>query len=265
MGSRKASVARIEFNAVSKSYLGMLPVLEQASFRIDAGEFFYLTGVSGAGKTTVFKLLTAMERPDRGEVRLDGDDVGALTPARRALHRRRIGMVFQDYRLLGQESVEENVALPLRVVGERGRVLRRKVEQRLEQVGLAERRREPVLGLSGGEKQLVSIARALVFDPGVFFADEPTGNLDQATAFRVMELIQDIHRAGCTVIVATHDLSLIRSFRARTLLIKERRVHEVRLAEPGHHAHGPAAERSAASGSGTGGPEAQPPDDPQRA
>lgn len=221
----------IEAQQLTKSYLGMMPVLEEASFRVDAGDFFYLTGVSGAGKTTVFKLLMLMERPDGGSLLFDGEDITRYGKAERALHRRRIGMVFQDYRLLGEESIEENVALPLRVAGYRGAALRRRTQQHLEQVGLAERRRERVLGLSGGEKQLVSIARALVFEPKVFFADEPTGNLDQSMAFRVMELLRDIHKQGATVVVATHDLSLIRSFRARTMLIKDRRIHEVRLAD----------------------------------
>jgi cell division transport system ATP-binding protein len=139
-------------------------------------------------------------------------------------------MVFQDYRLLEEESLEENVGLPLRVAGYSGAKLRKTIHERLEQVGLADRRRDKALGLSGGEKQLIAIARALAFSPKVFLADEPTGNVDQSTAFRVMELIREIHRQGCTVIVATHDLELIRSFRARTLLIKDRKIHEVRLA-----------------------------------
>ncbi|MDH4246426.1 MAG: ATP-binding cassette domain-containing protein [Deltaproteobacteria bacterium] len=221
----------IEVEAVTKQYLGMMPVLDEVNLSIDSGEFFYLTGVSGAGKTTVFKLLMLMERPERGVVRFDGADLSAMPRSQRALHRRRIGMVFQDYRLLPQETIEENVALPLRVSGVEGVALRRKTEQRLVEVGLESRRKERVMGLSGGEKQLVSIARALTLEPKVFLADEPTGNLDQAMAHRVMELIQAIHRNGATVVVATHDLNLIRTFRARTLLIKDRKVHEVRLAE----------------------------------
>lgn len=209
----------------------MMPVLDDASFKIEAGEFFYLTGVSGAGKTTVFKLLMLMERPDSGVVRFGDDDLTRYNARKKAAHRRKIGMVFQDYRLLGDESIEENVALPLRVAGFHGPELRKRTEILLEQVGFLERRREKVMGLSGGEKQLVSIARALVFNPKVFFADEPTGNLDQATAFRVMELVRGIHAQGATVVVATHDLNLIRTFRARTLLIKDRKIHEVRLAE----------------------------------
>jgi cell division transport system ATP-binding protein len=220
---------KIALEGLTKSYLGMLPVLDNVSARIEEGGFYYLTGVSGAGKTTVFRLLMLIERPDSGAIYFDDEDVTRLTPHEQALHRRRIGMVFQDYRLLAQDTIEENVALPLKVAGYRGARLRKKTHVQLEAVGLAQRRREAVAGLSGGEKQLVSIARALAFEPKVFFADEPTGNLDHTMAFRVMELIRTLHRGGCTVIVATHDLGLIRAFRARTLLIKDRRLHEVRL------------------------------------
>ena len=224
-------VPKFELVNLTKRYLGMLPVLDNVSFKVDEGEFYYLTGVSGAGKTTVFRLLMLMERPEEGSVKFDGQDITGMNTAEQAKHRRRIGMVFQDYKLLGHESIEENVALPLRVAGFRGGKLREKTLQHLDQVGFADRRKENVLGLSGGEKQLVSIARALAFDPNVFLADEPTGNLDKSMAFRVMELIRDLHRQGSTVVVATHDLNLIRSFRAKTLLIKDRKVHEVRLSD----------------------------------
>src|SRR5262249_42857110 len=148
--------------------------------------------------------------------------LGKLRVADRAKHRRRIGMVFQDYRLLPGETIAENVGLPLRVAGVNAAMERQKVMEKLEQGGMAERANERVVGLSGGEKQLVAIARALVFSPPVFFADEPTGNLDQGMAYKVMELLQDIHKKGCTVVVATHDLPMIRAFRARTLLIRDR-------------------------------------------
>jgi cell division transport system ATP-binding protein len=182
----------------------------------------------------VFKLLLMVELPDKGRIRFDGVDITDFSPALRATHRRRIGVVFQDQdnRLLPKETIEENVALPLRIAGLSGRDMRQRIHPLLEQVGLADRRKELVRGLSGGEKQLVSIARALVFNPSVFFADEPTGNLDQSIAFKVMNLLKEIHRSGSTVMIATHDLSLIRSFRARTLLIKDRKIQEVRLVSP---------------------------------
>ena len=223
------ALIHFEFKNITKSYLGNLPVLDRVNFKIEAGGFYYLTGVRGAGKTTVFRLLLSIERPDSGEIYFDGEEISEVSGTRQALHRRRIGMVFQDYRLLPADTIEENVALPLRVSGYRGAALRNRIDRQLEQVGLVERKREQVMGLSGGEKQLVSIARAMSFDPKVFFADEPTGNLDQSMAFRVMELIQGLHREDSTVVVATHDLDLIRSFRAKTLLIKDRKIHEVRL------------------------------------
>ncbi len=223
----------IEFLEVTKSYLGMRPILESVSLKIDKGEFFYLTGVSGAGKTTVFKLLMLLERADSGQILVDDADLERFNARRTALHRRRIGMIFQDYRLLPKLSIEENTALPLRVAGYRGKALRQKTEACLARVGMAERRKELVKSLSGGEQQLVAISRATVFDPPVVLADEPTGNLDQNTAYTVMKSLREINQRGATVIVATHDLNLIRSFRARTLLIKERRIHEVRLVKPG--------------------------------
>lgn len=224
----------IEFTDLTKSYAGRLPVLDQVKMKIDPGSFFFLSGVSGAGKTTVFKLLLLLELPNKGRIHFNGADILQYSPSQRARHRRRIGTVFQeqDNRLLANETIEENVALPLRIAGLSGKDMRRRIQLLLEQVGLAERRKELVSGLSSGEKQLVSIARALVFSPQVFFADEPTGNLDQSVAFKVMELLREIHRSGCTVIVATHDLNLIRSFRSRTLLIKDRKIHEVRLVSP---------------------------------
>lgn len=222
-------MAMIEFDDLTKGYLDMPPVLDQVNLSIDVGEFFYLTGVSGAGKTTVFKLLMLMEQPTSGMIRFHGEALGNPSARQRAMHRRRIGMVFQDYKLLPEESVEENVALPLRICGFSRAEIRRRTGALLEQVGLSERRKDPAMVLSGGEKQLVSIARALTLEPDLVLADEPTGNLDHAMALKVMELLQTIHSSGRTVIVATHDIKLIRGTWARTLLIKDRTVQEVRL------------------------------------
>jgi cell division transport system ATP-binding protein len=221
----------IELKSVTKSYQRKLPVLDNASATISKGEFAYLTGVSGAGKTTVFRLLMRMEKPDAGEVSLDGKELGGLGPNARAKLRRGIGMVFQDYRLLPHDTVADNVALPLRIAGTGAALQAATVEEKLKQVGLGGRGSERVVTLSGGEKQLVSIARALALAPALLLADEPTGNLDQAMAFRIMELLREIHASGCTVVVATHDVALIRAFRARTLLIRERQIHEVRLVD----------------------------------
>lgn len=227
--SRPTTPVIVHLQRVTKGYAGMKSVLRNCTMEVRQGEFLYLTGVSGAGKTTVFKLLLHMERPDQGKVIVCGEDITALKPSQRAHHRRRIGMVFQDVRLLEEETVEQNIALTLHVAGVPRKQRRKRIDALLDQVGLSVRRRSPVITLSGGEKQLVGIARALVFHPAVFLADEPTGNLDPDTAQRVMNLITQIHRQGCTVIVATHDLALLRTFRARTLLIRNQQVHEVRL------------------------------------
>ena len=223
----------IEFENLTKSYAGKLPVLEEINLRIEQGEFFFLSGVSGAGKTTFFRLMLLLENPNQGNIFFSGKNINLYSHTQRARHRREIGMVFQDQdnRLLNRETIEENVALPLRIAGLSGKDMRVRTHALLEQVGLENRKQEMVEGLSGGEKQLVSIARAMVFSPRIFFADEPTGNLDQNVAFRVMELLRGINETGCTVIVATHDLNLIRSFRARTLLIKDRKIHEVKLVD----------------------------------
>ena len=222
----------IELKGVTKSYQRKLPVLDGATAAIGKGEFAYLTGVSGAGKTTVFRLLLRMEPPDAGEVRVGGENVQRLKPEGRARLRRGIGMVFQDYKLLLLDTVADNVALPLRIAGIPPSRHRAVVEEKLRQVGLGGRGDERVVTLSGGEKQLVSIARALALAPSLLLADEPTGNLDQAMAFRILELLREIHATGCTVVVATHDVALIRAFRARTLLIRDRQIQEVRLVDP---------------------------------
>ena len=233
LGSFGLSAVMIAFQGLTKSYPGKPPLLDGVDLRINRGGFYFLTGANGAGKTTVFKLMTLNELPNRGEIFFDGKPISRLRHRQRAFHRRRVGMVFQDqdHWLLTRESIEENVALPLRISGIKGRKLRKRTLEQLERVGLAHRRTEQVNGLSGGEKQLVSIARALVLEPPLFLADEPTGNLDQAVAFKVMEVLKAIHQAGCTVVVATHDLNLIRAYSARTYLIKNRQVNEVRLLE----------------------------------
>jgi cell division transport system ATP-binding protein len=211
----------IALEGVTKSYQRLLPILDDVSFTIGKGEFVYVTGVSGSGKTTVFRLLMLMERPDKGTLVLEERVLGRMRVADRAKHRRRIGMVFQDYRLLPGETIAENVGLPLRVAGINTAMERQKAMEKLEQVGLAERAKERVIGLSGGEKQLVAIARALVFSPPVLFADEPTGNLDQGMAYKVMELLQNIHKQGCTVV------------------IRDRKIHDVRVVDaPGETAKG---------------------------
>ncbi len=221
----------IELNQVSKGYRKNIAVMQGATCSIHNGDFFFLTGVSGSGKTTLFKLLLRMERPDSGTVCFDGHDIARLKSKQVAEHRRNIGTVFQDLQLLEDESVEENIALPLLVSGLRRKHAMMRVSALLEQVKLASRGREKVFYLSGGEKQLVAVARALVFEPKLILADEPTGNLDIDAALRVMNLLRMMNAQGCTVMVSTHDLQVIRALRARTLIIKGQQLIEVQLAD----------------------------------
>ena len=220
----------IEIQNVAKGYRKDSLVVENATCTIKPGDFFFLTGVSGSGKTTFFKLLLRIERPDRGSILFDGTDIGHFSTKQVAAHRRNIGTVFQNLNLLEEETVESNIALPLLVSGLRHKVSFKRVYELLELMRLEKRGKEKVVHLSGGEKQLVAIARALVFKPKVILADEPSGNLDIDAALRVISLLQNMNNHGCTVIISTHDLQIIRALKARTLLIKNKQLIEVELA-----------------------------------
>ena len=176
---------------------------------VTPGQFVYLTGPSGAGKTTLLRLLFGADFPTRGEVRVGGVSVSALKPAKIALLRRQIGVIFQDFKLIHGLSVFENVALSLRAAGKKGPKLVNRVHYILDLVGLREMGDILADTLSGGEQQRVAVARALVGRPSLILADEPTGNLDPKNAQVVLDLLADAHRAGSTVIVATHDPAIL--------------------------------------------------------
>jgi cell division transport system ATP-binding protein len=207
----------VSLRHVSKSFHAGSFALRDCSLTIGKGEFVFLTGSSGAGKTTLLRLLFAGERPSTGEVRVLGRDVGAM--ARREIPglRRRIGVVFQDFKLLPRLSVEENVRIALDVCGVPAALARARVFAALKQVGLQQRRYHDPRSLSGGEQQRVALARALVNDPALLIADEPTGNLDSALTFEIMELVASVAARGTTVIVATHDLALVERHARRTV------------------------------------------------
>ncbi len=191
---------------VSKVYPGRAQAaLAGVDLHVPPGQFTYLTGPSGAGKTTLLRLLFGAELPTGGRVRVGGADLNRLPERKLPLLRRKLGVVFQDFKLLPGESVFENVALPLRVRGARGATVRERVGKVLAQVDLADKARLAAETLSGGEQQRVAIARALVARPPLILADEPTGNLDPQNAREVMRLLVAAHAAGATVIVATHD------------------------------------------------------------
>lgn len=200
----------IRFHHVSREFPRIGAALDDVTFRIGKGEFAFLTGHSGAGKTTVLRLIHVADRPTAGEVRVSGYDTGKLRTRDIAMLRRKIGYVFQDFRLLPDRSAAENVAFALEVTGARQAVVRAKVGRLLAQVGLAAKAQSLPSELSGGEQQRVAVARALANDPVVLLADEPTGNLDERATRAIYELFRAINAAGTAVLLATHDAELIR-------------------------------------------------------
>ena len=195
--------------------------LKDVSFHLAKGEFAFLTGHSGAGKSTVLKLVYAEDRPTSGEVRVSGFSVAEMRARDVPMLRRRLGIVFQDFRLLEDRTAEENVAFALEVTGARRSTIAARVIRVLTQVGLAAKAGAYPRELSGGEQQRVAIARALVNEPTVFLADEPTGNLDERATRGVFQLLRDINASGTAVLMATHDLDLVRQTTYRVIELQE--------------------------------------------
>ena len=213
--------AAVRLESVTLKYDTSDEILNDVSMALTSGSFTFLTGASGAGKTSLLKLIYLGLQPTRGHVALFGRQTDALDRQSLAAIRRRIGMVFQEFRLLGHLSTYENVALPLRVQGRREKDYRDDVEELLTWVGLAERLGARPETLSGGEQQRVAIARALVNKPDLLIADEPTGNVDPDMGNRLMRLFSELNRRlGTTVLIATHDLGLIRQFEAPVLRLQ---------------------------------------------
>ena len=193
---------------VTKLYRGGQEALRDVSLEIRAGELIFLTGHSGAGKSTILKLIALVERPTRGQVLVDERNIGRLPPREIPAYRRQIGMVFQDHKLLEDRSTFDNVALPLIIAGLPRRDIEKRVHAALDQVGLLEKERHPPRSLSAGEQQRVGIARAVVARPRLLIADEPTGNLDGDLSLEIMQLFKRFNDVGVTMLIATHDLSL---------------------------------------------------------
>jgi cell division transport system ATP-binding protein len=208
---------------VVKSYNGR-PALRGITTSVEAGEFVFLTGASGAGKSTLLRLLYRAELPDQGRVRVAGSDLVGMSRHQVALFRRRLGVVFQDFKLLRRRTVGENISFVLSLLNVSEREQQRLVYLTLKQMGLQHRVGAYPDELSGGEQQRVAVARALVCQPELILADEPTGNLDPERSHELMELLKQINYQGTTVLVATHDRSLIASHPARTLTLERGRL-----------------------------------------
>jgi cell division transport system ATP-binding protein len=214
----------IRFDRVSKRYPNGRDALREVSLQVEPGEFVFLTGRSGAGKSSILKLVGLLERPTRGTVTVNGQDTASLPARAIPAYRRRLGMVFQDHQLLMDRPVYDNVALPLVVADAPFRDIDKRVRAALDQVGLLEQVRALPSELSVGEQQRVGIARAVVGKPVVLIADEPTGNLDHALALDVMRLFRRFQEVGVTVVVATHDLSLVEEFGQRSIHVEDGKV-----------------------------------------
>ena len=215
----------VRFENVGLRYGLGTEVLHDLSFRIDPHSFQFLTGPSGAGKTSLLRLLYLSLKPTRGLITLFGHDVATLAPDALATLRRRIGIVFQDFRLLDHISTYENVALPLRVLGRDEASYRNEVMELLQWVGLGERMWALPPVLSGGEKQRAAIARAVIARPQLLLADEPTGNVDPVLARRLLRLFVELNKSGTSVVIATHDIALMDLLDARRLVLHEGRMH----------------------------------------
>jgi cell division transport system ATP-binding protein len=217
----------IEAQNVSKTYARGVYALRDLSLRIDKGDFVFLTGPSGAGKSTLLRLLLRQDVPSKGQLIVGGRNLATLTRRQVQTYRRSLGFVFQDFKLLPTKTVLENVSFVPRVLGMASSQQQRRTFQVLKWVGLQHRMTAYPLELSGGEQQRIAIARALVNDPAIILADEPTGNLDPDLSLEIMNLFREINARGTTVVVATHDRELIRRVGRRTLTLDHGQIVEV--------------------------------------
>ncbi|MGL4858328.1 MAG: cell division ATP-binding protein FtsE [Enterobacteriaceae bacterium] len=214
----------IRFEQVSKAYLGGRPALQGIDFHLRPAEMAFITGHSGAGKSTLLKLICGIERPSAGHIWFSGHDISRLKKREVPFLRRQIGMIFQDHHLLLDHTVYENVAMPLIITGASDEEIRRRVSAALDKVGLLDKARSYPIQLSGGEQQRVGIARAVVNKPAVLLADEPTGNLDDELSEGILRLFEEFNRVGVTVLMVTHDMTLVKRRNYRTLTLAQGRM-----------------------------------------
>ena len=214
----------IELHNVTKTYLKGVQALVNINLKIEREEFIFLVGPSGAGKTTCVKLILKEEEPTEGSIFIGGQDVTKLSRRKVPYHRRNIGVVFQDFRLLPNKTVYENVEFAMQIIEATSKDIRRRIPMVLGMVGLSDKAASYPYQLSGGEKQRVSIARAIVNNPSILIADEPTGNLDPETAWEIMKVLKQINRRGTTVIMATHARNIVDTMQQRVVALEKGRI-----------------------------------------
>lgn len=213
----------IKFSRVSKKF-GDIVALDNASFEAEAGEFVFITGPSGAGKTTIVRLILKEILPTSGEIKINGNPLEKISPKEIPSFRQKIGVVFQDYKLLPDRTLAENVALPLEVLGKERDDIEKRVAEVLKLVGLSERASLFPAQLAGGELQRTCLARAVVGNPKILLADEPTGNLDPATSWQIIKLLKKINKLGTTVVMATHNVDIVNSLKERVIKIDKGKI-----------------------------------------
>ena len=212
----------IEFRDVSERYIkGATPAIDHLTFDIDNGEFVFITGDSGSGKSTLIKLLLRELTPTSGSIKVAGMDLGKMKHRKIPLYRRKVGVVFQEFRLLKDRNIYENVAFAQRVTEVKSRVIKKKVPAALSLVGLAQKYKSYPDELSGGEQQRVAIARALINEPALLLADEPTGNLDPSNSWEIMNLLEEANERGTTVVVVTHNQEIVNEMKKRVITLNK--------------------------------------------
>jgi cell division transport system ATP-binding protein len=214
----------IELSHIYKTFTGPVHALRNVDIQIQKSEFVFITGPSGAGKTTLFRMLAGFDQPTSGQLKVAGFDLNQMTTHQKPLFRRKLGVVFQDFKLLKEQTALENVALPLIIQGEKRSRSLELARVFLQKVGLENRQDMKSESLSGGEQQRIALARAIIHQPDIILADEPTGNLDQERSEEIMNLLEFCTKSGMTVLVTTHDLDLVRRRKQRIISIKNGEV-----------------------------------------
>ncbi len=213
----------VKFRNVTKKF-GEIVALQDISFEIEKGEFVFITGPSGAGKTTIIKLILREIFPSLGEIEVFGENLREISSSKLPFYRQKIGVVFQDFKLLPERTVFENVALPMEIRGEKKEKIKERVNKALELVGLSDQRDLFPLQLAGGELQRACLARALIAEPQILIADEPTGNLDPTTSWKIVKLLKKINKFGITVLMTTHNIDIVNSLSERVIKIDRGKI-----------------------------------------